>query len=85
VTVHTVEPGVVTADGEQDRPFNDGPVLCGIVTVPPLPVEGIELPAPDDDAVLTTLIIEEEFDVVGETVKVAVATVPSAIAVEFIP
>jgi len=50
-----------------------------------MPVEAIELPVPDDDEVLTTLMVEDECNVKGETVKVAIATVPSAIAVEFRP
>ena len=71
-------------EGEQESPCNDGPVW-GIVTAPPMPVEAIELPVPDDDEVLTTLMVEDECNVKGETVKVAIATVPSAIAVEFRP
>ena len=53
--------------------------------MPPTPVEAIESPLPDDDEVLTTLMVEDELNVEGETVNVAIATVPSAIAVEFRP
>jgi hypothetical protein len=53
--------------------------------VPLLPFETIASPPPDDEAVLTTLIVDELLSVVGETVNVAVATEPSEIAVEFMP
>jgi hypothetical protein len=68
----------------QDSPCNDG-AAWGIVTVPPPPVETIELPLPDDDEVFTTLTVEDALKVEGETVNVAIATVPSAIPVEFRP
>jgi hypothetical protein len=83
VTVHVAEPGVVTVAGEQTSPVTAYTGL--IITSPPIPVMLTGIPLSMAPLLLVTWMVEDVLVVVGDTVNVAVATMPSLSAVLLIP
>ena len=85
-TVHWDGPGAVTVVGLQESALSEGETDIGlIVTVVPDPVAAIAVPEPETATGLTSRMALDVEVVVFETVKVATARVPSAIALAFKP
>ena len=81
VTVHCDEPGAVTEVGVQDKLFSEGGgAALLIVIVAPEAVAAMAAPAPEVAIGAVTWMALELEVVALETLKLAVARVPSAIA-----
>jgi hypothetical protein len=84
VTVQAEVPGALTVAGEQDRPLTVGATRA-IVIAPFEPVPGRARPAGEDTTTPVTWMVAAASGAAGETTKIALARLPSAITLLFIP
>ena len=86
VTVHCDEAGAITDVGAQDKSLSDmdggAPLM---VTVAPVPVAAIAAPGAEAAIALNTWMLLDVDDVVLESVKLALATMPLEIVFVFRP
>jgi hypothetical protein len=83
--VHEVDPGLCTFEGVHTRDDREAVVVCAIVTVELPPDVGIGSPAADDETAFETRTVDDELLAPLATVRLAIATVPFATVVLFMP